>query len=326
MISVIIPAYNAAATLPACLQALQRQTQPPDEIIVVDDGSQDETLRLAENFPVRTLRQEHRGPAAARNLGIASARGEIILLTDADCAPTETWVAEMLRPLADESVAGVKGAYLTRQPEAIARLAQIEFEERYDLLEKSPAIDFIDTYSAAFRASILKAVSGFDPAFPLAVSEDAELSYRLAESGRRLVFNRRAQVYHQHPRSWAAYLRRKVKFSYWRMVVYRLHPGKALRDSYTPQLLKLQVALAGLTLAFTLLAFFSTLFFLPALACLSGLCLTALPFVRRVSRRDPALTALALPFILARSFAFSLGVAAGLAGMFFFRPALARPK
>lgn len=321
MISVIIPAYNAATTLPACLQALLNQTQPPDEIIVVDDGSQDQTAQVARAYGAQTLEQSHRGPAAARNLGIAHARGELLLLTDADCEPAPGWVAEMSAPFCDPQISGVKGVYRTRQPEHIARLAQIEFEERYDLLEKAASIDFIDTYSAAFRASALQATGGFDPAFPLAVSEDAELSYRLVSAGYRLLFNSRAIVYHQHPRSWSAYLRRKIKFSYWRMIVYRQYPGKALRDSYTPQLLKFQVILAGLALGLAALTWFFPGSFWFSLLALAGLSLTALPFARRVARRDPPLTPLALPFILARSLAFVLGVTGGLAGMFFFHPA-----
>lgn len=322
MISVIIPAYNAAATLPACLQALRRQTRLPDEILVVDDGSQDETARLAETFSARLLKQNHSGPAAARNLGIRHAKGDILLLTDADCVPAPDWVAEMLRPFANPQVAGVKGAYRTHQREAIARLAQVEFEERYDLLQKSAQIDFIDTYSAAFRASVLQQTGGFDPAFPLAVSEDAELSYRLVEAGYKLVFNPQALVHHQHPRTWSAYLRRKIKFGYWRMIVYRIHPGKALRDTYTPQLLKLQIALAGLAAATAVLGLFFKAAFGISLSCLLALSLSAWPFLRRVQKSEPQLTGLALPFILARSFAFVIGVISGLVGMLFFRSAL----
>jgi glycosyltransferase involved in cell wall biosynthesis len=73
MISIIIPAYNAAQTLPACLAALQRQTQPPDEIIVVDDGSQDQTAQVARAYGAQLLEQPHQGPAAARNLGMHQA-------------------------------------------------------------------------------------------------------------------------------------------------------------------------------------------------------------------------------------------------------------
>jgi glycosyltransferase involved in cell wall biosynthesis len=326
MISIIIPAYNAAQTLPACLAALQRQTQPPDEIIVVDDGSQDQTAQVARAYGAQLLEQVHQGPAAARNLGIRQARGDIVLLTDADCEPVPTWVAEMMRPFTDPRVVGVKGSYRTHQQERVARLAQCEFEERYDRLERLATIDFIDTYAAAFRLAVLREMGGFDPAFPRAVSEDAELSYRLARVGCRLMFNRQAVVYHRHPSTWRAYLRRKIKFSYWRMIVYRLHPGKAVHDSYTPQLLKAQLALMYLVLGLAGLAFFYPPLVWGAVAALIGLCLSAIPFVRRAVQHDHALGLAALVFVVVRALAFAIGVAGGIVGMFFFRPELPRKK
>jgi len=326
MISVIIPAYNAAQTLPTCLAALKRQTQPPDEIIVVDDGSQDQTAQVARANGIQILKQPHQGPAAARNLGISQARGDIVLFTDSDCEPEPTWVAEMTRPFADPRVVGVKGSYRTRQQERVARLAQCEFEERYDLLEQLATIDFIDTYSAAFRVAVLRDVGGFDPAFPQADNEDVELSYRLAAAGCRLIFNRQAVVYHRHPSTWRAYLLLKIKRGYWRMMVYRLHPGKAVRDSYTPQMLKLQIALLYLVLGLAGLTFVFPPLVWGAGATLIGLCLSAIPFVRRAVKQDKGLIIAALFFIVVRALAFTIGVAGGIVGMFFFHPMLPRKK
>ncbi|MBU4352886.1 MAG: glycosyltransferase [Nanoarchaeota archaeon] len=326
MISIIIPAYNAAQTLPACLAALQRQTQPPDEIIVVDDGSQDQTAQVARAYGAQLLEQPHQGPAAARNLGIRQARGDIAFFTDADCEPVPTWVAEMMRPFADPRVVGVKGSYRTHQQERVARLAQCEFEERYDRLERLATIDFIDTYAAAFRLAVLREMGGFDPAFPQANNEDVDLSYRLARAGCRLMFNRQAVVYHRHPNTWRAYLCRKIKRGYWRMMVYRLHPGKAMRDSYTPQLLKVQIALMYLVLGLAGLAFVFPPLVWGAVAALIGLWLSAIPFVRRAVQQDNALVIAALVFIVVRALAFAIGVAGGTVGMFFFRPAIPHKK
>ncbi|MEP7199108.1 MAG: glycosyltransferase family A protein, partial [Chloroflexota bacterium] len=85
MLSVIIPAYNAAPTLGDCLRALRQQSFAHDqyEVIVVDDGSTDETAAMAEQCGARIVRQPKRGPAAARNLGVTQARGEVVLFTDA---------------------------------------------------------------------------------------------------------------------------------------------------------------------------------------------------------------------------------------------------
>jgi glycosyltransferase involved in cell wall biosynthesis len=87
-ISVIIPTFNRVHTLPRALDSVRAQTHPADEIIVVDDGSDDDTARLmAEEYPdCRYLRQPNRGVSSARNLGIEKAHGEWIALLDSDDA------------------------------------------------------------------------------------------------------------------------------------------------------------------------------------------------------------------------------------------------
>src|SRR5512135_1174235 len=93
--SVIVPAYNAASTIGDCLEALVRQTEPQAnyELVVVDDGSTDGTADRARAFDaVRVISALHRGPAAARNLGARLSRGDVLLFTDADCAPSDSWV------------------------------------------------------------------------------------------------------------------------------------------------------------------------------------------------------------------------------------------
>jgi cellulose synthase/poly-beta-1,6-N-acetylglucosamine synthase-like glycosyltransferase len=322
VISVVVPAYNAAATLPVCLRALERQTLLSDEVIVVDDGSTDESANVVKGHAAHLLQQLHQGPAAARNLGTQSAKGDLVLFTDADCEPTADWIEQMVAPFADPRVMGVKGAYRTRQRQVVARLVQCEFEERYDRLERFGAIDFIDSHAAAFRTEALREIGGFDPAFPQANNEDVDLSYRLAQTGSRMLFNRRAVVYHRHPATWIKYLRVKIKRGYWRMMVYRLHPGKAWHDSYTPQLLKIQALLVGLGFISSITVLLWPISAWLTLACLSTLVLSALPFTRVVARREPALVMWAPFFILVRAWSLAIGAAGGTVGMFFFRPTL----
>ena len=90
MISVILPTYNRAAYLERAIGSIADQTLPPDEVIVVDDGSSDATGQILSKlagslpFPLRVLRQENQGPAAARNLGIEHAQGELLCFLDSD--------------------------------------------------------------------------------------------------------------------------------------------------------------------------------------------------------------------------------------------------
>jgi glycosyltransferase involved in cell wall biosynthesis len=84
-VSVVVPAYNAASTIRGCLESVRKQTIPDVEILVVDDGSEDETASIAAAVPgVRVMRQGNAGPASARNRGIAAASGEWIAFLDAD--------------------------------------------------------------------------------------------------------------------------------------------------------------------------------------------------------------------------------------------------
>lgn len=92
-ISVIIPTHNRVGLLPRALRSVLAQSQPPMEVVVVDDGSTDGTQKLAADFPtVRFLRQENRGVAAARNRGIREARGDWLAFLDSD----DEWLAPKL--------------------------------------------------------------------------------------------------------------------------------------------------------------------------------------------------------------------------------------
>jgi glycosyltransferase involved in cell wall biosynthesis len=86
MISVIVPVYNGAKFIAAAIRSVLRQTLPPDEVIIVDDGSTDQSGDIAAGFEpkLRVLRQMHRGGAAALNAGIAVSRGELLAFLDAD--------------------------------------------------------------------------------------------------------------------------------------------------------------------------------------------------------------------------------------------------
>jgi len=312
-VSVIIPAYNAGATLGECLEALGRQTHPPDEIIVVDDGSSDDTGAIARRYGVRVIRQTNAGPAAARNAGAHLARGDVLLFTDADCVPAPDWVERMVAAFADPQVAGAKGVYRTCQPEWVARFVQVEYEDRYDRMRGQEHIDFVDTYSAGYRREIFLAAGGFDSVFPQASVEDQEFSFRLAEAGYRLVFVPDAVVYHRHDRTIGEYIRRKFRIGYWKALVMRRHPARLVRDSHTPQVLKLQMGLVaggGLLLMGALLGRRARwLGWGLALWGLFGL--TTVPFVRKAWKRDAKATLIAPLLLFLRAWVLGLGFLLG---------------
>lgn len=312
MISVIVPVYNGERQISRCINSLSEQTKKPDEIIVVDDGSMDKTKEIVRKFrKVILLSQEHKGPASARNMGARKAKGDILLFTDSDCEPEGGWVSEMAKPFREKEVAGVQGRYLTRQKGLVPRFVQLEIEDRYDRMRKFEKIDFIGSYSAAYRRRVFLEAGGFDESFPTASGEDPELSFKLSKSRHRMIFNEKAIVYHNHADSLGSYLKQKFWRAYWRVLLYRKHPNKITKESYTPQTLKFQIlsfCLSALLLIFS--AAFPPLAYLSA-ASLILLFLLTLPLSAKNFRKD-RVAGLSTPAIsVLRTAVFSLGLIYG---------------
>ncbi|MCC7361777.1 MAG: sugar transferase [Anaerolineales bacterium] len=324
MISVVVPVRNGAATLPACLQALAAQTvgRARLEVIVVNDGSTDDTAAVARRFAVRCLDLPPSGPAAARNAGARQAAGDLVLFTDADCAPAPDWAARLAAAFDPPEVVGARGVYRTRQTSRVARFVQQEYQDKYDRTARRRSIDFIDTYSAGYRRAVFLENGGFETAFPVPSVEDQEFSFRLAEKGYRLVFAPEAVVYHQHDSSLGEYGRRKFWIGYWKAFLLRWHPEKALGDSHTPPSQRVQLGLQGLAGLLTL-AGLALLPFTPAggwllwgaLAAQGVFFATAVPFLLKLARRDPPVLLVAPGLLMARALASGLGLAVGLVGL-----------
>ena len=201
-VSIIIPVYNGAGTIAACLESLLNQTYPADayEVIVVENGSTDDTTKIVEKYPVRLFHSDKRGPAPARNLGLARSEANIVAFTDADCIADPNWLSELIKPYADPEIGGVGGAIL---PYDHADRTIVEmFSEAH-----SPLVNFISgeneflphlyTANASYRRSLLNKVGGFNP--NLVTAEDVDLAWRLQlQTDVKLHFASEAIIYHHH--------------------------------------------------------------------------------------------------------------------------------
>jgi len=177
-VSVITPCYNGSAFLATTLRSVLSQTQPPLEIIVVDDGSTDDSVAIAEAFgpPVRVLRQPNQGESVARNCGIAEATGTHVLFLDAD---------DLLAPEALEHLIRA----LDGRPGAVALMGCAWFEEDpaapYSTLESRrqsffPAIiesNFAPPHSWLAPITLIRQVGGFYE--PLRWFEDWDMWWRV---------------------------------------------------------------------------------------------------------------------------------------------------
>lgn len=111
-VSVIIPAYNEAAYLRICLDALAHQTQKPLEIIVVDNNSSDGTAKIARSYKgVRVINETKQGIVYARSRGFDAAKGEVIARLDAESKPNPDWIEHIGKVFKDKNIAAITGPF-----------------------------------------------------------------------------------------------------------------------------------------------------------------------------------------------------------------------
>jgi len=219
-VSVIVPTRNRPEALRRCLAALAAQDVPlaQFEVLVCDDGSEEDVRTVAEQaqqagLPVRYLRQAPRGPAAARNLGIRHARGEIIAMTDSDTLPDRAWLRNLYESL---------NAY----PEAVGVEGKVyaDNDGEFGPLGEGPTNltgGVFLTCNCAYRREALFQTGGFDETFPYPAYEDTDLAARAVQLG-RILWQPAAVVLHpQRPLTLRAVWRKLHHWEYILLMGYR---------------------------------------------------------------------------------------------------------
>ncbi len=204
MISVVIPAHNAARTLDECLQAVHQSDYADYEVIVVDDASTDSTEQVATRHGCRIVRlQQNVGAARAKNLGASEARGDVILFTDADIVLQRDTLGLIAENLKDPSVAGVVGLLgrSLRYRDFSSQFKNLWMHHTYTRLASSSeaerGVGLFYTSIAAIRKDIFEQLGGFDPHYRGAsVTEDIEFGQRLLSGRHRVRLDGRLEVEH----------------------------------------------------------------------------------------------------------------------------------
>jgi glycosyltransferase involved in cell wall biosynthesis len=198
-ISVLIPAYNAAAFLPRCLASVFAQTFQPTEVIVVDDGSTDDTAVVAEKLGARVIRRQNGGISAARNTGIMETTGEWIALLDAD----DLWAPEKLE---------LQAACI--RPETFFVYTGVQFFDDKGIREDQPAAapslvaamlryrNPISPSSVLVRRQTFLEAGGFMEG--ISACEDWELWFRLSRLGPFVAISAPLTSYYVYPGSLSA--------------------------------------------------------------------------------------------------------------------------
>ena len=212
-VSVVVPVHDDEDGLHRCLRALAAQTLPRAayEVVVVDDGSAVD-LRgvVGRHAGVRLVRQSNRGSYAARNRGVAEARGHVLAFTDADCRPEPDWLASGVALLERRRDAGLVAGAVRVVPRDAARPTAAEL---YEMLHAFPQQQYVErsrfgvTANVFTRRDVVERVGAFDAT--LRSGGDVEFGQRVAAAGYAVVYAPDAVVTHPARATWGQ-LRRKL--------------------------------------------------------------------------------------------------------------------
>jgi O-antigen biosynthesis protein len=196
-VSVIVCSYNGAKTLAECLESLGQLDYPNYEVILVDDGSTDNTKEIAARFPdVRYVYQTNHGLSHARNHGAAIAKGEVFAYTDSDCMADPEWLYYLMGTLLSGSYGGVGGPNVSppAQNWIQACVAAAPGGPSHVLLTDTVA-EHIPGCNMAWYRWAFEGVGGFDPEYHKA-GDDVDFCWRVQQAGHAIAFSPAAVVWH----------------------------------------------------------------------------------------------------------------------------------
>lgn len=221
-ISIIVPAYNEATVIDGALASLTGLEYPELEVVVVDDGSTDETLRVAAawegrhgNTEVRVLTKRNGGKAAALNTGIAASKHPFIFCMDADSRLEPETLRQAVQQFGDPSVGAVAGnVKVENRVGYLTKLQALEYVEGLNLPRRAQgfiaAVNIVPGPVGLFRREALQEVGGYDTD---TFAEDADLTLKLVAAGWKVVYEDTAIAWTQAPETWLDLIQQRYRWT-----------------------------------------------------------------------------------------------------------------
>lgn len=317
-VSVVVAAFNAEETIEPLVQSLLNLDYPDYEVIVVNDGSTDNTREILQKYPVTLIDQENQGASAARNRGLMEASGEIVAYTDSDTVVDRGWLKELVKHFEDRRVGAVTGKIVFgRDDHCTSWVRSLDFELRN--ARRGPLTRLANGPNSVFRRGLLLEVGGFNPRWFHA--EDTEVSYKIWNKGYKIIYEPDAVVYHAPESEWVDFLRKRYRDAKgFTRVLYSHTRSAAIKDDFVTLGMKIQPLLFAVLLLSSPLIALS--FLVPSLEVFPLIwiilfsfgVLLNLPFSLEVASRSGRGGFLfkCLTLTLARGFCWGLGLVIGL--------------
>ena len=224
-VSVVVCAYNAERTIDRCLASLSALNYPDYEVIVVNDGSRDRTLEIAEGYGFcRIISQPNKGLSIARNVGAEAASGKIVAYTDSDCVADPDWLSYLVAKMETSNLAACGGPNFPPPEDALvpAVVAVAPGGPTHVLISDEVA-EHIAGCNMAFAREALLRLGGFDPIYR-AAGDDVDICWRFQDAGYVIGFSPAAVVWHFRRNTVSAYLNQQRGYGKAEALVYAKHP------------------------------------------------------------------------------------------------------
>ena len=233
-ISVVVGIRNEERFIEECIESLLRLDYPQDsyEIIIVDGMSTDKTRDLVQKYPVRLLLNERKNVAAARNLGVKNARGDLVAFTDGDCKVYSQWLKILVLEMqnAPDDVVCVGGPNLIFDTDPIfgrvVGYAQETFlgsggSAQSKNSTKKHYVSSLPNCNAMYKKSAIQEVGCFDERF--LIGQDGDLNYRIGKRGHKFLYIPEAQVLHHRRGTFKSFSVRMFKYGMWMAELFKKH-------------------------------------------------------------------------------------------------------
>ena len=232
-VSIIVPTYNEEERIDRCLKSINDLKYPKEkiEIIVVDDGSQDNTIDIARKYGVSILRQQHLGCATARNRGVEHAKGEVIAFIDADDVCKEEWLIETVPYLKDKQIGAVGCSHDLLNAKKRDFVIISHKEKCFRHIMSPDRTDHIGTSGCVIKKRVFLEVGGFNPEFSAA--EDTELSHKIRKKEYELILVKKPLISVTYPNRLSRYFLTQIRNSAFLVYFISTNAERASGNKYS---------------------------------------------------------------------------------------------